>query len=52
METITLNQLINWALETDATQGDIENELAYHELDINLFDFLNLLDQLKAECKR
>ena len=49
METITLNQLINWALETDATQGDIENELAYHELNVDLFDFIDMLEQFKTE---
>ena len=52
MQEIILNRLFNWALETDATQSDIENELAYHELTVDLFDFLEMLEQFKTGCKR
>lgn len=47
---VDLQTLLSWALETNATQGDIENELAYHGLNIGLFDFLDMLEELKTEC--
>ena len=48
--TIDLQTLLSWALETNATQSDIENELNFHGLDIALFDFLDMLEDLKKEC--
>ena len=49
MQSTILKRLLRWALETNATQSDIENELAYHELNIDLFDFLEMLEQFKTE---
>ena len=49
---VDLQTLLSWALETNATQSDIENELAYHELNVELFDFIDMVAQFKTECKQ
>lgn len=42
---ITLEKLLDWAVETNASQSDIEHELDFNDLDISLLDFLDLLER-------